>query len=67
MNFMAVWAGLGREVYLKIIGVLCIFKTASIWEQNGIQSLFCEQQFKVSGALHFEGDQDSERVHCRGI
>lgn len=67
MNFMETWAGLDRKVYLKIIGVLHVFKTASIWEWNGGSSLFCAEQFKIIGALPFEGDQGSEHVHCGGI
>lgn len=64
---MEVQAGLDRERYLKLLACFTFSRLLPFGSEMGVWSLFCAEQFKIIGALHFEGDQGSERVHCREI
>lgn len=66
-NSMEVQAGLDRESYLKLLACCTFPRLLPFGSEMGVRSLFCPEQFKIIGALHFEGDQGSERAHWREI
>lgn len=64
---MEVQAGLDIEWYLKLLVCFTFSRLLPFGSEMGVWSLFCAEQFKIIRALRFEGDQGSERVHCRKI
>lgn len=64
---MEVQAGLDRESDLKLLVCFTVSRLLPFGSEMGVWSLSCAEQFKIIGALHFEGDQGSERVHSREI
>lgn len=64
---MEVEAGLDRECYLRLLVCFTFSRLLPFGSEMGVRSLSCAEQFQIIGALHFEGDQGSKRVHCREI
>lgn len=64
---MKVEASLDREGYLKLLVCFTFSRLLPFGSEIGVWSLLCAELFKIIGALHFEGDQGSKRVHCREI
>lgn len=64
---MEMQPGLGRASYLKLSACLTFSRLLPLGCEMGVRSLFCAQQLKIIGVLHFEGDQGSEHVRCKEI